>query len=239
MRGVDLLRQNGIDFHVIAVLSKASLKYAEEIVEFFRDIGVSRVGLNIEESEGEYCGSSITRDTEAEYREFLSKIDVLSRGGDDCKPLVIREFANMERSILWCGGGHARDHGEECSPFAIVTVDYEGYLSTFSPELHGNTKEDYSGFRFGNVLTDGFRNVTENPSFRLALHEIETGVSMCKRDCQYFGVCGGGSPSNKYYENGTFASTETTYCRHKIQIVAELVLRRMQQTLTHTLEAPA
>ena len=26
-------------------------------------------------------------------------------------------------------------------------------------------------------------------------------------------VCGGGEPANKLAENGTFVSTETTYCR--------------------------
>jgi uncharacterized protein len=42
MRGIRLLQQNGIDFHVIAVLTKASLQHADELFNFFRGIGVSR-----------------------------------------------------------------------------------------------------------------------------------------------------------------------------------------------------
>jgi uncharacterized protein len=38
-------------------------------------------------------------------------------------------------------------------------------------------------------------------------------VKMCRERCEYFSVCGGGEPVNKLAENGTFASTETTYCR--------------------------
>jgi hypothetical protein len=39
---------------------------------------------------------------------------------------------------------------------------------------------------------------------------------MCEGSCPYFAFCGGGPPGNKYFENGTFASTETLSCRlHK------------------------
>jgi len=43
--------------------------------------------------------------------------------------------------------------------------------------------------------------------------EIGRGVEMCRQECRYFGFCGGGPPGNKYFENGTFASTETLFCR--------------------------
>ena len=36
---------------------------------------------------------------------------------------------------------------------------------------------------------------------------------MCRTSCRYFPFCGGGPPGNKYFENGTFASTETLFCR--------------------------
>ena len=36
---------------------------------------------------------------------------------------------------------------------------------------------------------------------------------MCRESCRYFPFCGGGPPGNKYFENGTFASTETLFCR--------------------------
>jgi len=55
--------------------------------------------------------------------------------------------------------------------------------------------------------------------------EIEAGIEACRKECTYFGVCGGGSPSNKFFENGTFASTETLRCALHIQELTELVLR--------------
>ena len=48
---------------------------------------------------------------------------------------------------------------------------------------------------------------------RIRAGEIGEGIEMCRAECKYFPVCGGGVPSNKVFENGTFASTETMYCR--------------------------
>ena len=38
----------------------------------------------------------------------------------------------------------------------------------------------------------------------------DAGVELCRQECQYFSVCGGGEPVNKLSENGTFVSSETT-----------------------------
>jgi uncharacterized protein len=231
MRGVQLLRDNGIDFHVIAVLTKATLAHADEFFDFFRRLGVSRVGFNIEEVEGVHRHSSIGRDTEAEYVLFLQRIAELSRTCEPKGALPIRELTNMEGNIRAYASGAGRTRGQECTPFLITSVDSKGNLSTFSPELLGNTGDAYSGFVFGNVLCDTFEDVVNRPTFQTALREINAGIAMCARTCQYFPVCGGGAPSNKYFENGTFVSAETLHCRYKIQIVAEQVLRDLEASL--------
>jgi uncharacterized protein len=56
---------------------------------------------------------------------------------------------------------------------------------------------------------------------------------MCRERCAYFSVCGGGEPVNKLAENGSFASTETIYCRLTKMRATDLVLdalERMQQS---------
>ena len=42
--------------------------------------------------------------------------------------------------------------------------------------------------------------------------DIRAGVEACRRECDYFSLCGGGAPVNKLSENGTFASTQTSFC---------------------------
>jgi sulfatase maturation enzyme AslB (radical SAM superfamily) len=52
---------------------------------------------------------------------------------------------------------------------------------------------------------------------------IQAGVRKCRESCGYFGLCGGGAPSNKFAENGRFDSTETLYCRFKKQLLIDVV----------------
>jgi uncharacterized protein len=42
-------------------------------------------------------------------------------------------------------------------------------------------------------------------------------------------VCGGGEPVNKLAENGTFISTETTYCRLTKMRATDLVLDALER----------
>jgi hypothetical protein len=60
------------------------------------------------------------------------------------------------------------------------------------------------------------------------LRDIGTGVEMCRERCEYFSVCGG-EPVNKLAENGTFASTETAYCRLAKMRATDLVLDAIER----------
>lgn len=57
---------------------------------------------------------------------------------------------------------------------------------------------------------------------------IEEGIELCRKECEYFPVCGGGTPSNKLFENGTFASSETLYCRLTKKITTDFVLSTIE-----------
>jgi uncharacterized protein len=61
--------------------------------------------------------------------------------------------------------------------------------------------------------------------------EINRGIEMCRAECKYFPVCGGGDPSNKMFENGTFASTTTLYCRLTKKRVADFVMDAIESRL--------
>jgi uncharacterized protein len=52
---------------------------------------------------------------------------------------------------------------------------------------------------------------------------------MCRERCEYFSVCGGGEPVNKLAENGSFASSETTYCRLIKMRGTDLVLDALER----------
>ena len=68
------------------------------------------------------------------------------------------------------------------------------------------------------------RELLESSLFQRAYADLQAGVDLCRRTCRYFPFCGGGFPSNKLTETGTFASAETKYCLSQIQPVIDVVL---------------
>ena len=112
-------------------------------------------------------------------------------------------------------------------------MDWAGNISTFSPELLGLRNADYGDYLLGNINRDALIDLPDRPNLARMSKDIQAGVRMCKETCQYFSVCGGGEPVNKLAENGTFASTETRYCRLTKMRATDLVLdaiERVQQS---------
>jgi uncharacterized protein len=142
------------------------------------------------------------------------------------EPMIVREFQSAASAILSGGSFDARGH--QTMPLGIISVDCYGNFSTFSPELLGLTSTNYGDFVFGNVATDSFDSILSNPKFAAVAREIEAGVQRCRDTCEYFSYCGGGAPVNKYFENGTFDSTETMFCRLSKQAVLNVVLEKLE-----------
>jgi uncharacterized protein len=114
-------------------------------------------------------------------------------------------------------------------PFAVTSMDWAGNISTFSPELLGLKNAQYGDFLLGNINRDRLVDLPQRANFARMLEDIEAGVAMCRDSCEYFSVCGGGEPVNKLAENGTFISTETTYCRLTKMRATDLVLDALER----------
>ncbi|MFM2159302.1 MAG: hypothetical protein RLZZ124_1776, partial [Cyanobacteriota bacterium] len=117
------------------------------------------------------------------------------------------------------------------SPFVIVNVDAHGHVSSFDPELLAVHTERFGDVVFGHVLHDRLEDIAATPKFQQVRDEIAAGVQACRSGCEYFGLCGGGAGSNKYWEHGRFDGTATQHCRYRIQLVADVVLEGMEQEL--------
>ncbi len=87
-------------------------------------------------------------------------------------------------------------------------------------------ERSYNDFVIGNVNTDDFADLPGRPVLAKMSADIQAGVALCREQCAYFEVCGGGEPVNKIAENGTFASAATSYCRMTRMAVADLVMLR-------------
>ncbi len=232
MRGVRLLLEHAIDFHVIAVVSRESLDHADAIFDFFVEKGITCFGFNVEEQEGIHETSSLEGTSQDGVERFFRRM--FERQKATGGAVRIREF-DFALQRIFAGRDAASAEfvyeNEQVRPFGILSVDWQGNFSTFSPEMLGVPTKEYGTFAFGSLKTGGLDQALKNPSFLRVLQDTSAGVERCRRECAFFQLCGGGAPANKYFENGSFNSTETAYCRHVIQLPLSIVLDDLEAGL--------
>ena len=228
MDAVRLLQRNGFPFHVIAVLTKASLSAADEIFDFFASTGMTKVGFNVEEVEAANTSSSLRSVSEVDVKRFFEAL--LRRARAEPGRIEVREFVGardiiVDRELSKWGNPQAE-------PFRIISVGVDGQLSTFSPELLGASSCEYENFVFGNVHNGGLSSMIKNRYFQKAARDIKKGVELCRGSCEYFDLCRGGAPANKFFENASFVSTETAFCRFTKKVMIDVVLSSLESDLT-------
>jgi uncharacterized protein len=148
-------------------------------------------------------------------------------------PLAIREFSNLAQLML----ARQRDNTsvppapeQRCG--AILTMARDGTIYSWSPELASGTVEHPDRFSLGHIESvESIDELLTTDLARAIQREIDHGVELCRESCGYFGVCGGGSPGNKFYERGTFATTETLKCALQTQELADVVLTALSGTV--------
>jgi uncharacterized protein len=224
------LRSRSVPFHVISVLTAASLAAPREMFEFYLDEGIDHVCFNVEESEGDHRSESFAEaGIEDAYYRFLSEFWRLSAAHPG-KIKFIREIDDAQRNVL--RPREANFSNQLTTPFAVTSVDWTGNVATFSPELLGLKNAAYDDFVLGNVNRDRLTELAGRPLLARMRADIDAGVEMCRESCEYFSVCGGGEPVNKLAENGSFATSETTYCRMTKMRATDLILDRLERVET-------
>lgn len=233
MRGVRALQAAGTPFHVICVLTEASLDDPDELFDFFVDHDVHHVGFNIDEQEGVHGRSSLNRpDIDVRFRTFLSdflfRVRLAPPG-----TLTVREFEGATAAIR--GDGHTggtpllSPQNPQVTSFRLVSIDVDGRVSTFSPELLGLQHPRYGDFSLGDVHRQTFVEMAQGAALSALSEDISAGVENCRATCPYFCLCGGGAPANKLYETGSFRTTETLYCRLTTKAVVDVMLVHLEE----------
>lgn len=227
MRGIAKLREHNIPFTVIGVLTKNALQAPQEIWRFFETLGATQVALNVEEVEGINALSSLSENkNDKSFREFLQHIAKLRTANSAIR---VREFDGMRGHLTAPPGADVLR--ADNMPGAIINIDIVGNVTTFSPELLGLEHATYGKFEWGNVRTDDWKAVLSHSGFKKTYRDILEGIDQCRDSCAYFSVCGGGNPSNKLSELGTFAGTETQYCRQHVQAFADIVIEDLEREI--------
>lgn len=229
MRGIETLRAHDIELYALSVLTPYSLQYPDEMFAFFVSEEIYNIGFNVEELEGEHLVSSLIQDISASevralYTSFMRRF--LSLNLENGSPLNVREF-RARCHYLW-----SRAQDSSYSPVEaennlgrIITISRDGEVFSWSPELASGVAGNVAHFSLGNVFhVESIDELLDSETAYALQAQIDAGVNRCRQTCAYFHVCGGGSPANKFYENGTFDSTETIKCRLQVQALTDLVL---------------
>jgi uncharacterized protein len=224
--GIRLLRRENVPFHVITVLSEKSMHAPDELLDFYISEGIDDVCFNVEESEGTYVSDLLTSsDPAASFRYFLDRFWTLSRKSSRIQ--FIREIDGMITRIFRPEQTCAEN--SQVEPFGMVNIDCHGNVSSFSPELLGYKNAKYNDFMVGNILEESLEEMLRSPAMQAMARDIAAGVAACRKECDYFSVCGGGAPVNKLAENGSFGSTRTAFCS-LVQIVpTDLILNALDR----------
>jgi uncharacterized protein len=233
--GIRRLKRHGIPFHVISVLTPESLAAPREMFDFYFAEGIDHVCFNVEESEGDHRSESFAAvGIEDAYYDFLSEFWRLS-AAQPGKIGFIREIDDAQRNVF-----RPRDtgiHNQLATPFAITSMDWTGDVATFSPELLGLKNALYDDFVLGNINRDRLTDLADRPLLARMCADIDAGIELCREHCEYFSVCGGGEPVNKLFENGSFATSETVFCRMTKMRATDLVLDRLESVSGSVLRA--
>jgi uncharacterized protein len=223
LRGIDLLRSEGIRFGVIIVVSHRNVHRAREVYNFAADLGCRSIGINIEEAEGLNRNNGLKGDAVSKFWTELLEAWL------DRPTIQVREF---RQALGWSRGvleGHPAALGlrrRELYP----TVAWQGDVVMLSPEFIGTHPEERRQFVVGNVLATPLSAICKQAKeHALYVRAFLRGVQRCERSCSYFSYCRGGTASNKYFETGSVDATVTNFCTNNKQRLMEVVLDRAKK----------
>jgi len=228
--GIRRLQAAELPFHVISVLSSASLDDPDGLLDFYLEHGIDHVCFNVEESEGShvsqlFAGEGLQRRYEAFLRRFWH------RARADGRVKFVREIDLAIPRVF--RPSEARTRNVQVEPLAMLNVDAHGNVSSFSPELLGLKNPAYGDFLLGNINTRSLAAIHEACLKSALYRDVQQGVAACRAECEYFSVCGGGAPVNKLFENGSFTGTRTSYCTLTQIVPTDLILEaydRLEQS---------
>ena len=220
LQGINRLKQHNIPVHALAVLSAESMRHPDLLFNYFQELNVSSVCFNIEETEGPNISNALNQEDsyQVSLNFFIRYFDLIRRTPN---AHWMREYSySLRRLCSVKKVSHA-----EVQPFETLTIDYLGNYYTYSPELAGAKTMRYPrGFALGNIFDREISFRTALLSRSDLLLDIQAGVKKCESECRYFPVCGGGAGSNKVFENGSLATSETRHCRLTLQAQSNAIL---------------
>lgn len=233
LRGMELLRQHGIGFKVIAVVTGRTLDQPESFFAFFherRDM-LSGFHFNIlagAEAQDQDLSYGL-RDRSRYYDFYRRLIDLDRDAAQGGGGLGIQNFSHGIARIM-----RAQEPGAPCdveqasAPFRSLNVDAEGNVTSFyaglAPSVLPDQYGDGKGLCLGNLMETPLPEMIRSGKLRRIMQDFSDSTEFCRRSCDYFQVCTGGFEITKKITHGRFDAGETPECAIHVKALTDALL---------------
>jgi len=177
MRGLNRLHEVGLNPGAIALITKASLRHAKEMLNFFVSAGVKRFlpkPCYEVSSDGEPTEFSISSH---EFSEFM--LEILDAWLEKDNPLI--SIRNLEQMMVGVAGGNPSlcEFSGKC--WLCPKIEYDGSVGPCDSMSSHN-------YHFGNIVENTWDEIFQGKEFLRFLSELKASESPCQ-DCEWLKNC--------------------------------------------------
>ncbi|MGH3885611.1 MAG: cyclophane-forming radical SAM peptide maturase AmcB [Pseudonocardiaceae bacterium] len=211
VRGIRLLVTREMIVSVIAVVSDPTPERARKLYTFVVELGATWLGVNIEELKG--SNKRRTAPPESQVTDFWAALVEAWQANPTVQLREVDRALSYARYVL--NDEHHDEIDHTSTPLdPLPTIAWNGGVTLISPELAGFRSDRHGDFACGNVFRTPLDQLIQTGMRATWVREYQRGIAECRIVCPYFAFCGGGYPSNRYFEHGRMDGTETDYCRN-------------------------
>ncbi len=211
LRALKLLQKHGVEYNILACITRETTKYPREIYDFFKEQGVQfiqflpivermpdvvafRLGLSL--------GTPPALDKKESYEVTPWTVDPKALGDfyitiydewvhHDVGKIFVMNFEWMLYSYLG-GEGPVCYLSKRCGNSCIV--EHNG-------DVYSCDHFVYPRFKLGNVLKDDVRELVELPRQRSWGSRKEDALPRYCKECDFLSICYGGCPKHRFVES--------------------------------------
>ncbi|MCL0058697.1 SPASM domain-containing protein, partial [Dehalococcoidia bacterium] len=202
IRGINILKETGVKFHVISVITNESAVAPRQVLEFFALSDLSDF-VNFVPSLGIETGEVISFENSVSprlYVDFL--IEVFDLWLKECKPsLRVLPLESVVRAFMGRAQEDCRFAGE-CE--RNLVLDCDG--SVLACSTHGYM----DSFKFGNIR-HGFASILRSSTYQKYKGYL-LGIKERCSGCRWYQICNGGCP-REHWLGGYFNNMYRKDCK--------------------------
>tara|TARA_R110001606_G_scaffold395569_3_gene568052 strand:+ start:234 stop:1325 length:1092 start_codon:yes stop_codon:yes gene_type:complete len=234
LNGMEQLESRGIQYNLIAVVSKKTLANPKHFFDFFLDkrnavtdfhFNILASPINTKEE------LNYSEHDRAQYYEFYRELfEYWTKSDSVGESLPVRNFTQTLQRLASYGTPKAPDFLKLSSaPLRSLNMDTLGNITTFYAGLDISTEihryGDNQGLGLGNIKDVTLKEMLSSPKLQRIINDFKRCQTSCESDCDYYTVCPGGFELLQLSKSkGKIIETETTECVIHVKTLTDAVM---------------